>query len=179
MQVHDTVVPVLWFEEGLDELGDPLVEAIGAAVIEPPKYKRHILSALFGLLASTLVIAIVAAVNLCVNRRKGAREEAIASVRKIIQQHSHPHPHPHGPLANVATEDSLLPMLPSSSGTTTEASTAAASRVTTATHSRNASDGSSIPIMGSSSDGLSLLIDNRTATSSGHKKYAYNILPKV
>jgi len=40
---NSTIVPLLWFEEGIEELGDELLDVIGEAVTQPPMYKKYIL----------------------------------------------------------------------------------------------------------------------------------------
>ncbi len=67
-QIGDTVLPVLWFEEGLDELGDSIVEVIDAAINGPPKYKSYVLCVLLGLAVATLVIRYLFFLNLNSNR---------------------------------------------------------------------------------------------------------------
>ncbi len=56
VQINDTVLPILWFEEGLEELGDDLVDVIAAAVVEPPKYKNYLFCVFMGVFTSTVVI---------------------------------------------------------------------------------------------------------------------------
>jgi hypothetical protein len=69
-QVKDTVLPLLWFEEGLDELGSDLVDVIGQAVLSPPLYKNYLLCVLLGLGSATLVIGMIALAQLCLNRHR-------------------------------------------------------------------------------------------------------------
>jgi hypothetical protein len=47
-QVEDTVLPLLWFDEGLDELGQDLIDVIGQAVLDPPVYKNYLLCVFLG-----------------------------------------------------------------------------------------------------------------------------------
>ena len=61
-------MPILWFDEGLDELGPELIEVIGSAVIDPPIYKHYILCILFGLGISTIFISVIAGLRLCLNK---------------------------------------------------------------------------------------------------------------
>ncbi len=56
LQIQDTVLPILWFEEGLDELGDSIVSAIEGAIKGPPKYKNYVLCVLLGIAVATLVV---------------------------------------------------------------------------------------------------------------------------
>jgi len=71
--VKNTVMPILWFDEGLDELGPELREVIGSAVIDPPIYKNYILCILLGLGISTLFISVVAGIRLCLNKRNATK----------------------------------------------------------------------------------------------------------
>jgi hypothetical protein len=71
--VNDTVIPILWFDEGLDQLGPELREVIGEAVIDPPIYKNYILCILFGLGISTIFISVIAGVRLCLNKRNARK----------------------------------------------------------------------------------------------------------
>ena len=66
-------MPILWFDEGLDELGPELREVIGSAVIDPPIYKNYILCILLGLGISTLFISVVAGIRLCLNKRNATK----------------------------------------------------------------------------------------------------------
>ena len=66
-------MPILWFDEGLDELGPELREVIGSAVIDPPIYKNYILCILLGLGISTLFISVIAGIRLCLNKRNARK----------------------------------------------------------------------------------------------------------
>lgn len=68
-KVNDTVVPLLWFEEGLDELGHDLLDVIGQAVTEPPMYKKYILFMLLGVFMTTSCVFSVALMRFCMNLR--------------------------------------------------------------------------------------------------------------
>ena len=67
------MIPILWFDEGLDQLGPELREVIGKAVLEPPIYKNYILCILLGLGLSTLFISVVAGIRLCLNKRNARK----------------------------------------------------------------------------------------------------------
>ena len=41
--INSTVIPILWLEEGIDELGPEIVGVLKQAVIEPTEWKRVIL----------------------------------------------------------------------------------------------------------------------------------------
>ena len=151
-KIDDTVLPTLWFEEGIDELGPELVDVIREAVDAPPLYKNYLLCILVGIIFALIVIGSVALIRVCADHRsRHRREETIREVAsKLLDM-----PHMHGgggggnPSQGVPThlsayaEEALQPML-DSSGFASGATTAEGSRVTTATHSRNASDGSGI-----------------------------------
>ena len=66
-------MPILWFDEGLDELGPELQKVIGSAVIDPPIYKNYILCILLGLGISTLFISVIAGIRLCLNKRNAKK----------------------------------------------------------------------------------------------------------
>lgn len=72
-KVNDTVIPILWFDEGLDQLGPELREVIGSAVLDPPIYKNYILCILLGLGISTLFISVIAGIRLCLNKRNSRK----------------------------------------------------------------------------------------------------------
>ena len=125
-KVQDTILPALWFEEGLDELGDGLVEVISGAVLQPPVYKNYVFCVLLGLFASTTIIGCVAVVRLCLNRRRGGEAPTTARLRAacanvVIAAH------------HVEADGSDKPMLASTLASTET------SRATTASHSRNTS----------------------------------------
>ena len=152
--MKDTVLPVLWFEEGLDELGGPLVEAISKAVVQPPLYKSYLLCVLVGLVTSTLVIAVVAVTRLCLNlrnERRQANTNRLATVRETAKHLLHAQTHGaflHAHRHSFCRDDAHAhqPMLPPSSTTTSGATTAASS----ASHSRNTSAGSASTFVGPS-----------------------------
>ena len=65
----DTIVPLLWFEEGIEELGDELLDVIGEAVTQPPMYKKYILFMLLGVCIPTTCVIFVALTRFCMNLR--------------------------------------------------------------------------------------------------------------
>jgi len=67
--IQDTVLPILWFEEGLDELGPEIVDTIRGAITGPPKYKAYILCVLLGLAIAALIISLVACIQLLLRDR--------------------------------------------------------------------------------------------------------------
>ena len=152
-QINDTVVPMLWFEEGLDELGPELVSAISEAVHAPPQYKNYILCTFLGLFLSTSVIGVVALVRCCLNKRR-TRSDAVLknTVKNILAS---------GGAAGGGDQSGAgqeQPML--GGGSSTESS-----RVTTANHSRNTSTGSSNFVSTSKdAERLQLLLDDPSSS---------------
>lgn len=143
-KIDDIIVPIMWFEEGLDELGSELIDVIGQAVIHPPIYKNYIFCIFLGMGVSTLIITIVAMVRLILNKRcRCNRESTLVQVRSILHEGGHLGGGGGGGGGQKEAEDDGVsaPMLPDTSSdytTSTESS-----RVTTANHSRNSSTGSS------------------------------------
>ncbi len=127
---------------------------IGEAVHGPPQYKNYVLCTLIGLMLSTFVIGAVAVVRLCLDRHSTSRRErALMEVAQKFADNmpqvghagANGHHHHHHQTAAAYSDETCEPML-GSSGFQSGVTTAESSRVTTATHSRNASDGSSIPV---------------------------------
>ena len=54
--MKDTVLPLLWFDEGLDELGQDLIDVIGQAVLDPPVYKNYLLCVFLGKTYSSILL---------------------------------------------------------------------------------------------------------------------------
>lgn len=148
-KVEDSIVPSLWFEEGLDELGDELVEVISGAVISPPMWKNYIFCLLLGLISSTTVIGLVALVRLALNK-KSDRSSKRASLnlrdacKELLDQHN---------MDKMIQDPTTQPMLQS-----TDASTES-SRLTTANHSRNTSTGSNQVVGNDNAERLRLILD--------------------
>ena len=157
-KINDTILPTLWFEEGIDELGPALVDVIREAVDAPPQYKNYLLCILVGIVFALIVIGSVAQIRVCADHRsRHRREEAIREVASKLldmphmgQGGQHGQQGGAGPThLSAYAEEALQPML-GSSGFASGATTEEGSRATTATHSRNASDGSGIVNGGSS-----------------------------
>ena len=53
------IVPLLWFEEGLDELSGKIADEISQAVHDPPVFKNYILFTLTGVTVCTFGVAFV------------------------------------------------------------------------------------------------------------------------
>ena len=158
---EDTVLPTLWFEEGVDELGAELVDVIREAVDAPPLYKNYLLCILVGIIFALIVIGSVALIRVCADHRsRHRREETIREVASKLLDMPHmgqqggQHGQQGGGVGpthlSAYAEEALQPML-GSSGFASGATTEEGSRATTATHSRNASDGSGIVNGGGSS----------------------------
>ena len=64
-KVKNTTVPLLWFDEGLDELGDELRSEIAKAVEDPPVYKGYVLIGLGCLVGVVVAVGIISAVMTC------------------------------------------------------------------------------------------------------------------
>ena len=85
----DTIVPLLLFEEGIEELGDELLDVISEAVTQPPMYKKYIFFMLLGVCIPTTCVILVALTRFCmnlraerVNRHKDLKNQKI---RNLIQ----------------------------------------------------------------------------------------------
>lgn len=163
-QVKDTILPILWFEEGLDELGAPLVDAISRAVLQPPLYKDYILCVLVGLTISTLFISLVSLTRICLNmKNKRMNETKLSTVREtarnLLQNQGH-HSHHHPCYDDSSATQPMLP--PSSSSCLSSASTSAVTTAaSSASHSRNTSAGSASTFVGPSeqAEKLRLILD--------------------
>jgi len=118
--VNTTLLPVLWFDEGIDELGDEIIMVLKTAAVDPVNYRRYIFYIFLGLLSTFLTIALAAVVRCCANR-------APAKVRETVNEIL-------GPCDSekaAAAQPMLRPYLDSTDS----------SRVSTACHSRNCSEG--------------------------------------
>lgn len=173
-QVNDAILPLVWFEEGLDELGPELVDVISQAVINPPIYKNYLLCVLLGLGAATVIVGIVAAAQLCLNRHRRHHQQLInqqlvqsgkhelfsilgdsrfAQMKQLMHSTGMPKlpqnlRHACGCSYGNNGADHVYcsahqPMLPSSSDS---------SRLTSASHSRNSSTGSTPPFVNHSDE---------------------------
>jgi len=144
---NDTIVPILWFEEGIDELGPEIINEVSQAVTQPPQYKSYILFILLGVTICTMIVGFITMATVCMNAKTKRRN------RKYMQ--------------NVAAEfgpDKLRGLIPPIPATTTFkkghahnpsqgsgkfllASSEDSSRQSSANHSRNSSNGSTPPFM--------------------------------
>ena len=82
---NDTVVPMLWFEEGIDELGPELLNEISEAVTKPPVYKNYILFTLMGVTICTLGVAAITLIRACLNANNQRRNRRFAMNADIGQ----------------------------------------------------------------------------------------------
>ena len=81
-KVNDTIVPLLWFEEGLDELGDDLLDVIGTAVTEPPMFKKYLLFMIIGVFMTTSCVFSVALARYVMNLRLERKHEGTKMSQK-------------------------------------------------------------------------------------------------
>eukprot|EP00095_Tigriopus_kingsejongensis_P008744 maker-scaffold92_size382268-snap-gene-1.19 protein:Tk08744 transcript:maker-scaffold92_size382268-snap-gene-1.19-mRNA-1 annotation:"scavenger receptor class b member 1" len=156
-KINDTVIPILWFEEGLDELGDDLMTLISSAVIDPPLYKNYVLCVLLGMITTTTVIGLIALIRLALNRRaRRFSDDDIFNVRQTAEKMI---PQYHG------MSETHMPMLASSSGLDSGLVSSEGSRMTSASHSRNTSAGSASTFNPSEHSGrLEFMLGNEDET---------------
>lgn len=64
-KVDNTIVPLLWFDEGLDELSEDLRSEIAKAVDDPPIYKGYVLIFLGCLVGVVVAVGTISAVMTC------------------------------------------------------------------------------------------------------------------
>jgi len=155
---------VMWFEEGLEQLGQELVDVISTAVVAPPLYKNYVLCTLFGLFAATLLISSIVLVRLCVNKQRKTKDNALSNIRSILKT-------PHGAMSHCHSCSASQPMLPKSAADVRCESgfiSTESSRLSTASHSRNTSTGSSTSFQqinpANIEEGLRLLLDDPNRT---------------
>jgi len=90
---NNTIVPLLWFEEGIEELGDELLDVIGEAVTHPPMYKKYILFMLLGVSIPTTCVIFVALTRFFMNvraervnlRHNNGQADGGKKIRNLIQ----------------------------------------------------------------------------------------------
>ncbi|XP_023340658.1 platelet glycoprotein 4 [Eurytemora carolleeae] len=122
--VNDTVVPVLWFEEGIDKLGEDIVKVLKTAAVDPAIYRQYILY-FFIVLMSCVLLLLLTAMCLCCSNRT-----SVAKVEKVREQvHDMLGP------SSYDTEQAVQPFLESTDS----------SRTNSACHSRNCSEGTRPP----------------------------------
>ena len=70
---NDTIVPILWFEEGIDELGPEIINEVSQAVTQPPQYKSYILFILLGVTICTMIVGFITMATVCMNAKTKRR----------------------------------------------------------------------------------------------------------
>lgn len=123
-KVNDTVVPVLWFNEGIDELGEEIVSVLKTAAVDPKIYRQYILYFFVGLILTVIVVCIVAVCLCCANRAARMEQKLREKCHDILD-----------PASAYDRAQAVQPMLDTYTDSTDS------SRVTTACHSRNCSEG--------------------------------------
>jgi len=124
--INDTVVPILWFEEGIDQLGTELINVLKQAATEPLECRLYILYVLIGLLSTLTILSMVAVAKVLANRASVAKVERVREqVENIL----------HGQIAaNDSSAQLTQPMLG-------YLDSSDSSRSSSATHSRTSSEG--------------------------------------
>jgi len=122
--VKSTVVPLLWFEEGIDELGEDIITVLKRAAVDPVTFRQYILYLFAVLILVELMLAFICVVRLCQSCRMDKMSGMIEQLPNGIGG---------GCVVSSDPEQADQPMLAADSTDT--------SRVTTATHSRNCSEG--------------------------------------
>jgi len=83
-EIQDTILPLLWFEEGLDELGDELKDELAKAALDPPLYKNYLFYILVGVALTTTCMGMTTFTRCCLNwRNKRFNERQFISEHKI------------------------------------------------------------------------------------------------
>jgi hypothetical protein len=128
-QINDTVFPILWFEEGIDELGEDIITMLKNAALSPKMYKEYILFCLLGMGGTVMLLLFVAVIKAIANKTSPENVEKVCdNVRDIL------HPGQVNGDQSTITQPMLLGYGDSSDS----------SRSSTASHSRNSSDGSAV-----------------------------------
>ena len=70
---NDTIVPMLWFEEGIDGLGPEIINEVSQAVTQPPMYKSYILFILLGVTICTMIVGFITMATVCMNAKTKRR----------------------------------------------------------------------------------------------------------
>jgi len=130
-KVNDTLFPILWFEEGIDHLGDDIITMLKFAAVDPDTYKQYILYCLLGLCSTIVLLIFVAVTKAIANRTSTAQVERVRDQVADILQHGHP-----------VSGDQLAATQPMLQG---YGDSSDSTRSTSASHSRNSSEGSTPP----------------------------------
>lgn len=125
--VNDTLIPVLWFDEGIDELGDEIITVLKTAAVDPLNYRRYIFYMFLASLSTLLTLGLAVVVRSCSNIAAACK---VKKVREYVQVNLG--------TANCDKEETAgQPMLGHDSTDS--------SRLSTACHSRNCSEGATPP----------------------------------
>jgi len=131
-RINDTVVPMMWFDEGIEKLGPKIVEVLQTAATEPQIIRHYILLCFVALTVITALIGMVLTVKVTTNR---------ASVAKVERLRRHVENRLHMGGQTIAENESSAqltqPMI--------EVDSSESSRSTTANHSRTSSEGVTPP----------------------------------
>jgi hypothetical protein len=84
----DTIIPLLWFEEGLDELGPDLLDVIGEAVNDPPTYRQYILFMIIGMGMTLSCVVLITLVRFCLNKRARSSRSSSSASEKFAKPSS-------------------------------------------------------------------------------------------
>ena len=79
-----TVIPILWMEEGIDELGPELIGVLKQAVIDPQDWRQMILYVWVGMCSTLVVLAIVALARCISNSNRSKVERVREQVESMI-----------------------------------------------------------------------------------------------
>jgi len=140
---QDTVVPLLWFEEGIDELGMDIITVLKRAAVDPLTYRQYILYVFTFFICIEIILAFICLIRICQSVKMTEVIDQIQQIPGSAGNHS-------GHLHDLEQADQ--PMLGADSTDT--------SRVTTATHSRNCSEGIKPPYIQGSSEAREKLIED-------------------
>ena len=88
-KINTTVIPILWMEEGIDELGPDLVGVLKQAVIDPQDWRQIILFVWLGMVVTLVLLSLVALGRCILNRTKVERVRE--QVENIIHSHQLTH----------------------------------------------------------------------------------------
>lgn len=127
-KVNNVLIPILWFEEGIDELGDDIIDVLKGAATEPQEMRLYILYCLVGLVTTMTLLCLVVVAKLLANRASIAKVER---VRQILGGQIISAQIPENDSTAQLTQPMLAGLLDSSDS----------SRSSSATHSRTSSEG--------------------------------------
>jgi hypothetical protein len=137
-KINDTVFPILWFEEGVDELGEEILTMLKFAAVAPQMYKKYILYVLVGLGSAETILFILALTSLV--KRSALKMELPHNPSPFI----HGDNSFHSLKALLQGGDQFELILPNIPNLSSDSSTDSL-RATSSDHSRNSSQSSNIP----------------------------------